>query len=172
MTPSANGRSNGSSSLPTFHVEVSPKFGSADAPGQSLLGQIPLLGIAGCREVRVSSLYEISGRLTSAQVHQLSRDLLSDPVTQEYRIDSSATSPAFLLGPHWRIEVWLKPSVTDPAGESVRKAVTDLGLPAPEGVRTGAAYRLLGRMNQAQVERIAVKLLANPVIHRARVTQL
>ena len=80
-------------------------------------------------------------------------------------------APAFLLGPHWRIEVWLKPTVTDPAASSVTKAVADLGFSAPEQVRTGTSYRILGRINAAQAEKILSKLLANPVIHETRLEQ-
>ena len=80
-------------------------------------------------------------------------------------------SPAFLIGPHWRIEVWLKPTVTDPVGESVRRAVSDLGLPRPEIVRTGKAYRIVGKVHRAQIDKLLNKLLANPVIHRARVVE-
>lgn len=156
----------------THVVEVASKLGFNDAPGQALLGQLPSLGVCGVREVRVSSLYEISGRLSSSQVDQLGRGLLCDPITQEYRLDLSASSAAFLIGPHWRVEVWPKPQVTDPVGDSVRKAIKDMGLPEPETVRTGTAYQLTGRINQSQVERIASKLLANPVIHRTKVAQL
>lgn len=170
--PAGNGSRSNGSGRGACVIEVSPKYGNPDPAGAALLSQVQLLGIAACRDLRVSSLYEIAGRYTQAQLHQIARDLLTDPVTQEYRLDGSASSPAFLLGPHWRIEVWPKPSVTDPAAESVLKAVCDLGLSAPESVRTGSAYRLLGRLAPAQAERVATKLLANPVIHRTNVQQL
>jgi phosphoribosylformylglycinamidine (FGAM) synthase PurS component len=150
-------------------VEVATKHGCVDAAGSSLCGQIATLGISGAREVRVSSLYAITGCLTLTQIHQIARDLLNDPITQEYRLDSTTPSPAFLLGPHWRIEVWLKSQVTDPVGESVVKAIEDLGLPRPENVRFGTAYNILGRLHAPQVEKIAYKLLANPVIHQTRI---
>lgn len=152
-------------------VEVTTKHGLMDATGVSLLNQIPSLGIQSTREVRVSTLYEITGRLSPNQLQQVSRELLSDPITQEYRTEQAATSPAFLMGPHWRLEVWLKPTVTDPVGESVCKAVADLGLPEPASVRTGTAYHIIGRVNRSQVERILSKLLSNPVIHATKMEQ-
>lgn len=155
-----------------YLVEIASKFGATDAPGRAVLGQMPTLGIQSAREVRVSTLYEITGTLTRNQVDHVSKELLSDPITQEYRMDASTPSPAFLVGPHWRIEVWLKPTVTDHVGDSVRKAITDLGLPEPKDVRTGTAYRILGRVSKVQVERILGKLLSNPVIHRTTVAQL
>lgn len=152
-------------------VEVSARYGQPDASGASWLAQIGLLGVGGVKEVRVCALYAIEGSYSASQLHQLSRDLLSDPITQEYRLDRSTPSPAFLLGPHWRVEVWLKPTVTDAVGESVAKAVADLGLPAPERVRTGTAYRILGKVARAQVDRIAAELLSNPVIHQVTIEQ-
>ena len=167
MSSARNGSHGGS----TYVVEVAPRFGHTDAAGAGILSQLPSLGIAGVREVRVSALYQLSGRLSPTQMHQVARDLLADPVTQEYRMDSATPSPAFLLGPHWRLEVWLKPSVTDPVGPSVAKGVADLGLPAPDSVRTGAAYHLLGRIGRPQAEKVLTKLLSNPVIHRTRIEQ-
>lgn len=152
-------------------VEVAARYGQPDASGASWLSQIGLLGVNGVKEVRVSSLYAIEGGYSASQLHQLSRDLLADPITQEYRLDRSTPSQAFLLGPHWRVEVWLKPAVTDAVGESVAKAVTDLGLPAPERVRTGTAYSLLGKIAKAQVDRLAAELLSNPVIHQVTIEQ-
>ena len=162
---------NGSHGAATYVVEVAPRFGHADAAGAAVLSQLPTLGIAGVREVRVSALYQLTGRLSPTQMHQVARDLLADPVTQEYRMDSATSSPAFLLGPHWRLEVWLKNSVTDPAGPSVAKGVADLGLPAPDSVRTGTAYHLIGRIVRPQAEKVLSRLLANPVIHRTRIEQ-
>ncbi|HAH07330.1 MAG TPA: hypothetical protein DCM05_12555 [Elusimicrobia bacterium] len=161
-----------SAGLLTHVVEVASKLGFNDAPGQALLGLLPSVGVCGAREVRVSSLYEISGKLSSSQIDQLGRNLLCDPITQEYRLDLSASSAAFLIGPHWRVEVWPKPQVTDPVGDSVRKAIKDMGLPEPETVRTGTAYQITGRINQNQVEKITAKLLSNQVIHRTKVSQL
>ena len=157
--------------LPTFRVEVTAKYGQDDPLGAALMSQLSSIGLPANMDVRVSDMYEVAGHMTKNQAQQISRDLLTDPVTQEFRMDNSASSPAFLIGPHWRIEVWPKPSVTDPAGESVRDAVSDLGLPRPVNVRTGKAYRILGKqVKRAQIEKLLTKLLSNPVIHTTEVT--
>lgn len=168
-----NGHANGTPKRAgaRFVVEVTAKYGQPDSAAAALAPQLATLGVNGGVELRISSLYEITGALSRGQVQQISRDLLTDPITQESRMDRSTPSQGFLDGPHWRVEVWLKPTVTDPAGESVSKAVADLGLPRPERVRTGVAYRFLGRLSRAQVEKVAAKLLANPVIHRTIVEQ-
>lgn len=157
--------------VPTTLIEVASKHGSTDAAGEATLRQLPLLGISGVREVRVSSVYEISGKFGASQINQIARELLADPITQEYRVEKSTPSPAFLIGPHHRIEVWLKPTVSDPVGESTQAAITALGLPEPVRVRTGLAYHLIGRLSKGQVETVLNKLVSNPVIHSTKVTQ-
>ncbi|HVE12478.1 MAG TPA: phosphoribosylformylglycinamidine synthase subunit PurS, partial [Elusimicrobiota bacterium] len=67
---SANNRNGHHGAASTYVVEVAPRFGHADAAGAALLAQLPSLGVAGVREVRVSALYEITGRLTPSQMHQ------------------------------------------------------------------------------------------------------
>ena len=150
----------------TYRVEVTPKTGFSDPAGASVLAQLPTLGVQTATEVRVGTLYEIAGPLSLSQLHSAAQGLLADPITQDFIVSADAHRPNGASAPYWRIEVWLKRSVTDPAGESVRKAVTDLGLPAPERVRCGTVYRIFGRVHQAQAEKIAVKLLANPVVHQ------
>lgn len=168
-----NGKSSGTATKtpPCYRIEVASKFGHEDPGGNALAIQCQAIGLPASLSVRVSSLYEIIGPLTKHQATQISRDLLTDPITEEFRIDNTTPSPAFLIGPHWRLEVWLKPTVTDSAGESVRRAVTDLGLPRPEIVRTGKAYRIAGKVNRAQIDKLLSRLLANPVIHRTRVVE-
>jgi len=157
---------------PRYRIEVATRYGQEDPHGTALNSQLTALGLPASLDVRVSSLYELVGSMTKHQAQQLSRDLLTDPITQEFRMDDTASSPAFLIGPHWRVEVWLKASVTDPVGESVREAARDLGLPRPDQVRTGKAYRVIGKVRRAQIEKLSNKLLANPVIHRTTVQSL
>ena len=150
----------------SFRVEVSGKPGFPDATGTALLKQIQTLGIQAAAEARVGTLYEITGPFSLSQIQAAAHFLLSDPITQEshcngQRPPSAAASP----GSCWRIEVWLKPSVTDPVEDSVRKALADLGLPTPDSVRSGTVYRLVGRLNESQAAKIAHRLLVHPVIH-------
>ncbi|MBI3298694.1 MAG: phosphoribosylformylglycinamidine synthase subunit PurS [Elusimicrobia bacterium] len=149
--------------VPRYVVEVGMKPGNPDPAALALQSQLSSVGVASVTEVRVLALYELRGRMTAAQATLAARDLLADPVTQDYRLDRQAAAP---LPAHWRLEVWLKSSMTDPVGESVRKAVKDLNLPEPATVRTGAAYQLFGRLQKSQADRVLERLLSNPVIHR------
>lgn len=151
--------------LPTNRVEVNQKPGFLDAAGSALLHSLQSSGIAGVTDVRTGQIYEITGRYAPAQLQTMAKELLSDPITQDFAVYGERP-PHFPIGSHWRIEVWLKPSVSDPVGDSVAKAIADLGLNRPEKVRCGSVHKIQGRISQQQAERIAVKLLANPVIHK------
>lgn len=156
-------------SLPRWVVEISQKPGNPDPAGAALVQQVAALGISGVVEARVNALYELRGKLSASQATDIARQLLADPVTQDFRIDRAGAS--IPTGPHWRLEVWLRPSVTDPVGESVCKAVRDLGLPEPAAARAGTAYLLFGRLQKSQADKVLEKLLANPVVHRTSAEQ-
>ncbi|MBI5201952.1 MAG: phosphoribosylformylglycinamidine synthase subunit PurS [Elusimicrobia bacterium] len=150
----------------TYRVEVAGKLVFPDASGAAVAAQFQLLGLQAPTEIRVCPIYEITGKLSPRELELAAKELLSDPITQEYRIGDGAISPAFVVAPHWRVEVWLKPSVSDPHEASVRKGIADLGLPAPDKVRCGTVYKIVGRLPAAQIEKAAKKILSNPVIHR------
>lgn len=154
-----------SDGTPRWVVEVSHKPGNPDPAGAALAAQIAALGISGVTEARVHALYELRGKLSASQATDIARQLLADPVTQDFRLDRAGAS--IPTGPHWRLEVWLKPAVTDPVGESVCKAIKDLGLPEPASARAGTAVLLFGRLQKAGAEKVLERLLANPVVHRS-----
>lgn len=154
----------------THLIEVRLRPEHFDAEGASALALLHAQGLSALREARVSRLFEITGPITANQVQQAAKDLLCDAVTQEHRVLSP--SPAPMNGMNcWRVEVWLKPTVTDPVGETVRDAIADMALPRPDSVRCALAYRLLGRATKVQLEKAVSKCLANPLIQRAVVTE-
>lgn len=154
----------------THLVEVRLRPEHADAEGVSALALLHAQGLTSLREARVSRLYEVKGPISANQVLQAAKDLLCDPITQEHRMVTPGVAPMNGMN-FWRVEVWLKPTVTDPVGETVRDAVADMGLPKPESVRCALVYRLSGRSNKPSLEKAVAKCLANPLIHRAVVTE-
>jgi phosphoribosylformylglycinamidine (FGAM) synthase PurS component len=152
----------------TVEVKLRPDF--TDAEGQTALSLLQGLGLNTARDCRTSRLYELRGGLNSAHAQQIARDLLCDPVTQEFRLASSAESVANGMN-HWRVEVWLKSSVTDAVGETVRSAIGEMGLPQPETVRVGTAYLIAGKCHRNQLEKVVARGLANLVIHRVTVSE-
>jgi len=154
----------------THLIEVRLRPEHFDAEGASALALLQAQGLMALKEARVSRVFEIKGPLSANQVLQAAKDLLCDAVTQEHRV--LAPTPAPMNGMNsWRVEVWLKPTVTDPVGETVREAIAEMGLPRPDSVRCALVYRLVGRTTKLQLEKAVSKSLANPLIHRAVVTE-
>lgn len=151
--------------LYTYRVEVSNKPGLPDVAGAALLAQLPSLGIPAASRVRTGTLYQIIGHLSHSQIQTAARELLADPVTQEHFLHGDGLN-GMRPGSGWRIEVWLRPSVSDPVGESVRDAFAAIGLPRPDSARCGTLCDVYGRLGRAHAEKVALKLLANPVIHQ------
>jgi len=151
-----------------IEVRLRPEF--ADAEGAAALALLLAQSQPSLRDARVSRVYRINGPITANQVQQVAKDLLCDPVTQEHRV-VAPTSPPLNGMNFWRVEVWLKPSVTDPVGETVRDAIADMGLPRPDSVRCALVYRLSGRANKASLEKAVARTLANPLIHDAVVSE-
>lgn len=154
----------------THLVEIRLKPEYLDAEGAAALSLLRAQGLASIREVRVGRLYELKGALTANHAAQAGRDLLGDPVTHDYRLVTPSAAPLNGMN-FWRVEVWLKPTVTDPVGETVREAFAEMGLPTPESARCALVYRLNGRSTKLSIEKAVAKALANPLIHRVVVTE-
>lgn len=164
LIPSTNGKAKAAAAI-TQRVEVFGKSGFSDAAGAAILAQLPTLGIQCVTEVKVGALYDIRGHYSLSQTIMMAKELLADPITQDFAVNNQRPAGTS-WGPHWRIEVWLKAAVTDPVESSLRKAMQDLGLADPESARAGTVYKFWGRLYPCQAEKIALKLLANPVVHR------
>ncbi len=147
-------------------IEVMLRREFPDPAGASALSLLRQAGVMTAREVRESLLYDVRGPLSAIHLQQAARELLADPVTQEFRLAAPAPIAALNGMNQWRVEVWLKDAVSDPVGDSVREAIGDLGLPAPLSVRAGRAWRIEGKCHRVQLEKAVSRTLANPVIHR------
>lgn len=156
------------SSTHLIEVRLRPEF--ADVEGAGALTLLHGQGLSSIKEARVSRLYEIKGPLSANQALLAAKDILCDPVTQEHKLITPAPAPLNGMNA-WRIEVWLKPAVTDPVGETVRSAIEETGLPSPETVRCAMVYRLNGRCSKPLLEKAIPKSLANPLIHRFFVSE-
>ncbi|MDD5657998.1 MAG: phosphoribosylformylglycinamidine synthase subunit PurS [Elusimicrobia bacterium] len=153
-----------------YLVSVCLKPDFTDADGNSALGLLQSAGVAAARSVRVTRLYALDGALNLSHAQLAARELLCDCVTQEFRV-GPAPEPAPSGGLLWRVEVWLKPTVTDAVGESLRGALAELGVPEPIRVRCGAAYHVHAKCGRPQIEKAVTRSLANPIIHRFSVSE-
>jgi phosphoribosylformylglycinamidine synthase II len=144
-----------------WRVEVFSRPGVPDVQGNSVLEDIRGLGITSIEAVQSARVFLIEADFDAAFVERVARELLADPVCEQYYLGRSAAPPG--LAKATLVEVHLKSGVTDPVAESVMAAIADMGA-VPAGVRTARKYVLLGDMKTSQIDTIARKILANDVI--------
>jgi phosphoribosylformylglycinamidine synthase len=151
-----------------YKVEVVDKPGVFDAVGQGVSRDIADLGIGGVKEVKFIQVYTLEGDLAEGEVASICQELLTDKVTQDYRILSDY--PALSDGPvrasaqQHIVEVAYNPGVMDPVEASVIKGIQDLGILAPEAVATAKKYIISGKLSSSQLKTICEKLLYNKLI--------
>jgi phosphoribosylformylglycinamidine synthase II len=144
-----------------FRVEVSVKSSLPDPRGEALKADIRDLGITAVSRARVSNIYMLEGELSRQELDAICRELLADPVVEEYLVGGA---PLITTSDAHAIEVAYNPGVMDPVEESVRKGVRDLGIDTVESVKTAKRYYLSGRLSPGDIELISSKLLVNSVI--------
>jgi len=133
--------------------------GSVDPVGEALRHQIAEFG-SSVGPIETSRIFLVDSDADTADIARAARELLADPIAEKAELvapgeqDDEQTS---------RIEIHLKPGVMDPVAASTEMALRDMGLPVRE-VRTGRAYRIRGRVERGELERIAGRVLANGVI--------
>jgi phosphoribosylformylglycinamidine (FGAM) synthase PurS component len=152
----------------THIIEVLPKAGVKDPTGSGLENDVRHLGVKSVKKVRSSQLYRIVGDLASQDRARIARDLLTDPVTQEYRdgaVDLAPAKAGKSRSVSFLVDVWYKSGVTDVIGESVLKGIKDLKISSITEVRTGMRYRFEGLPNAQAAEKIALALLVNPLVN-------
>ena len=131
----------------------------ACAIGESIRKDIADLTNGGVKSVKFLQIYKISGKPAKNRVDFICRNILIDPVTQYASIRKSLKKDNYHA-----IEVWYKKGVTDSVGESVKKAIEDIGIENIESVSTGKKYILEGALDKDILKEIATKLLANSVV--------
>jgi phosphoribosylformylglycinamidine synthase len=63
----------------------------------------------------------------------------------------------------WRVEVAVRGEFTDPVGRRVLGDIADLGIASVREVRAASVYLITGAISAAQLQRIASRLLCDPV---------
>ena len=144
-----------------WRIEVYNKAGFPDVQGASVLTDIKEFGITAVEAVQFARVYLIEADFDKDFADRLAKELLADPVCEEYYIGRSG-APAG-LAKATLMEVHLKSGVTDPVAQSVTSAMNDMGI-KPDSVRTARKYVLLGELNSKQIDTIARKILANDCI--------
>jgi len=151
-----------------IRVEIQVKAPFRDRLGQGLAGQIRDLGIKTIRAVHTAQLYFIQADWTEAQVERCCHELLIDPLVQKYSYwvsERAMPRPEIALADDAHVlEVIFKPGVTDNLADHVLAGLRTLGLSDGIQVRTGQRFTLFGSLAGEELEKIARRVLCNPLI--------
>lgn len=133
------------------------KPGRDDPRAASLKREAAVIG-APCRDVRIARLYLVHGDFSDSQLDRIACELLANPVLEDAHRGASPTSAGAAC-----IEVHPLPGVMDPPAQTVEMAIRELLGVAHVEASTGWRYDLEG-VTPDQADRVARRLLANPVI--------
>ncbi len=142
-----------------YRIEVSVKEGFADPRSEGLQKDIFDLGIKTVERVKVSNIYLLEGKLTEKELLAVCRELLTDPIVEDYSCQEKPAPDGAHL-----VEVAYNPGVMDPVEESVKRGIRDLGINTITAVRTAQKYLLWGAFSAETLQSICEKLLVNSVV--------
>ena len=146
-------------------IEIRTKEKYAACERDGFAGRMAHAGLK-IKGARLARLYKVEGDFTAAEFRRLGGELLADPVTETW-----AKAPARTDLKGWRVEVWLKDSVTDVVGESVEGAVEDVLGKKPESVRFGRAWCVAG-VTEAELRRAVAGTLVNETVNKFSVERI
>jgi len=148
-----------------YRIEVSCRPDAVDVRGQKLSAA---LGAFGRREgvaVSVADVYFLDGDVGRAELTTLCEELLCDGVVEQARILEVGQEAAEGVDGEHRVEVALRPGVTDSVAESLLAAASRVGVGGIQRVACAHRYSLRGGdWTRGELERVASGLLANGVI--------
>ncbi len=147
---------------PSVTLEVRAKTQN-QAASRHFLDNLRHLGLGGVKTVQPAQLYRLFGHLSPSERERIARDLLCDPIMEQWQLADGPT-PTDVKSHPLTVDVWFKPGVTDVVGDSVRKGIDDLGIKSVCAVRTGSRFRFWGLVSQEAAERMARTYLANPLV--------
>lgn len=147
-----------------YEIEILSKSGFKNVRGEHIHSQVVQLGFKDVKKISYSPLYRIEGGINALEAKTIAAELLSDKITEMPKVRFVKSGKEEKNAAASVIEVWFKKGVTDTVAESVVKAVKDLGIMKEISVKTGHKYYLYGGISGAQLDKIAVKLLANTLI--------
>jgi phosphoribosylformylglycinamidine (FGAM) synthase PurS component len=146
-------------------IEIRTKEKYAKNEEEGFIGRMAHAGLK-VKAARLSRLYRVEGEFSRAEFERLGKELLTDPITEKYSL--SQWKPG-LKG--WRVEVWLKDSVTDVVGESVKGAIADVLGREPGAVRFGRAYYAACE-SEPKLKHAVVKTLVNEIVNKFKIEKI
>lgn len=147
-------------------IEIWTKEKYAGSEEAGFIGRMAHAGLKLGR-ARVSRLYRVEGPFSRADFDRLGKELLADGITEKYSLRPGANG----FKDAWRVEVWLKDSVTDVVGESVKGAIADVLGREPAVVRFGHAY-YASCGSEAKLRHAVVKTLVNEIVNKFKIEKI
>ena len=138
--------------------EVRMKPGLDDPRAEAILHDAEAIGMA-CDDIDVARIYLVSGDFSERDIDRIGTALLSNPVLEVVTHGAGPAPEGAVC-----VEVHPLPGVMDPPAQTVEMAIRELLDGAPAEVSTGWRYDISGA-SRDDAERLARRLLANPVIH-------
>ncbi len=147
-----------------WRVEVFRKPDVDDPVGVQLLAGARELGVDALTRARAGRGTLLPPELSQEDVKRIVRELLADPVLDDVRLTAPGAEPTATSGTR-RVLVARRPGVMDPVAITIQRVIGRAGLAASDlHVSTFTAWELEGALDEATVELVASKLLANEVI--------
>ncbi|HLY09573.1 MAG TPA: AIR synthase related protein, partial [Planctomycetota bacterium] len=144
-----------------WRVDVTTKEGLVDPTSRGAQAGLLEYGVPGIRALRAYQVYLLDGDLDRAAADRVARELLHDPVAQDFLLVEGGAPPSAPSGSQ-TILVFKRPGVMDPVEASALKAVSDLGLQVRR-IRTGMRYVVSGPP-PGLLRDAAAKVLGNEAI--------
>ena len=139
-------------------IEVWTKEKYSGNEDKDLIGRLSHAGLK-LKAARLSRLYKVEASFGKKGLERVASELLTDKITERY---SLSVRPA--LKKMYRVEVWLKNSVTDVVGESVKDAIHGLMGASPASVRFGRAY-YVACDSERLLKRAVSRTLVNEIVN-------
>ena len=142
-----------------IEVALKPQFADAGAAGA--MHELNLSGLVKISAAKSAKIYSFSGEIPHQKLSEIAKNLLCDPVTESWGF-----APFLMPEKGWkRVEIRLKNSVTDVAGESVEEAVNRENCK----VRCVDVYLFKTDASSKELSRAALDTLANEMVSAVKV---
>ncbi|MBN1665656.1 MAG: phosphoribosylformylglycinamidine synthase subunit PurL [Anaerolineales bacterium] len=131
------------------------------------MAQLPALGLDAGIHLKITDLFFVEGDLDPDALHELTINLLCDPVTQTYEWHPIDADRVTTFEPNASLlDVIYRPGVTDTVANELLDAGRRLGLKGLEAAATGTRYTFQPRLSEEKLHHIARNLLVNDTIQR------
>ena len=172
-----------------WQVDIYPADGQPDSLGDSAANAASELHISQDLVIQAAYGFLLQGAIDEATVHRVAREVLSDPIAQQYiaapvgheslskaPLPKGSMSASKTENGSTGILVYAmpKPGVMDPVAQSTCKVLNDIGVAADQ-VRTFRKYWISskhGNVDRTVIDRMCQKVLANDSIEQVNVGPL